>query len=366
MKIKINQRELSKSISIAQRGITNRSPLQILDGILLEASDDKLKITGTDLDLTIETYVDCEIIEPGSIIINSRIFGDIVRKLPNDIIDIDVNEDNNVNIICKNSEFNIQGNDSKEYPMIPIVKEDESFYLSKELLKSAIKHTVFATSQDDSRPTLRGVLLEIKDGVMSFVALDGYRLALKTMDVPLDLELKMIIPGSALNEINKIVDDSEENIKVISSEKNIIFDVGDTRIYSTLLDGQFFNYKDIIRENHETSVIVNKSEFQNALERASLLAKEEKANLIKLEIKDNMITILSNSEIGNVHEEIPVEIEGIDVYIAFNARYILDGIKNMESEDIELNFMGELSPCIIEPTEERDYIYLVLPVRARD
>lgn len=363
MKIKIDQRGLSKHINIAQKGISSRTTLQILDGILLEAKNNKLKLTGTDLEISIETYVECEIENEGSIVVNSRIFGDIIKKLPSSPIYIDVDNNNNINIKCENSEFNILGNSPKEYPDLPIILEHDSFKLPKDLFKSAVRQTVFATTQDETRPSLTGVLLEVIDSNISFVALDGYRLALRKMPIDSDIDIKIIIPGRALNELNKILDDNEDDIKITSAPGHVIFNIGDTVVYSRLLEGQFFNYREIIRKDHKTSLIVNKKLFQDSLERASLLAKEEKANLIKLSITDGQIVIKSNSEIGNVNEKIISNHEGEDINIAFNSRYILEGIKMIDSEEIELNFMGSLNPCIIKPIQEDNYIYLVLPVR---
>ena len=363
MKFKIDQRGLSKHINIVQKGISSRTTLQILDGILIEAKNNKLKLTATDLEISIETYVECEIEKEGSIVVNSRIFGDIIRKLPSAAISINVDDSNNMNIQCENSEFNILGNSHNEYPDLPIILEHDSFELPRDLFKSVIRQTVFATTQDETRPSLTGVLIEIVDRTISFVALDGYRLALRKLPIESDIDIKIIIPGRALNELNKILDDSEENINISSAPGHVIFNIGDTIVYSRLLEGQFFNYREIIRKDHKTSLILNKKSFQDGLERASLLAKEEKANLIKLSIMEGQILIKSNSEIGNVNEKILSNHEGENINIAFNSRYILEGIKMIDAEEIQLNFMGSLNPCIIKPIQEDNYIYLVLPVR---
>lgn len=362
MKFNIEQRKLSKHIGIAQKAISSRSTLQILDSILIQAKDGNLKITGTDLELSIETYVECNIEKEGAVAINSKIFGDIIRKLPSEEIYIHV-DNNNVNIKCLNSEFNIQGSNPEEYPDLPIVLESESFTLPKDILKASIRQTVFATSQDETRPSLTGVLLEVSNNIASFVAIDGYRLALRKISIDSDINVKMIIPSKTLNEVNKIMEDSEENVKITLAPGHVVFYMSDTVIYSRLLEGQFFNYREIIRNDHKSSIIVDKKLFQDSLERASLLAKEEKANLIKLNVFKNEIEIKSNSEIGNVNERIDIENDGEEFNIAFNSRYILEGIKNIESEEIRLNFMGSLNPCIIEPIEDSNYTYLVLPVR---
>ncbi len=362
MKIKIRQKELSKHINIAQKGISNRTTLQILDGILLETSREKLKLTGTDLEISIETFVDCDILEEGSVVVNSRLFGDIIKKLPDDDIILTV-ENNNINIVCQNSEFNIAGNSGEDYPELPILVKKDSLSIPRDMFKEVIRQTVFATAQDETRPYLTGVLAEVNEDNISFVALDGYRLALKKLTMGSETENKIIIPGRTLQELNKILDDNEDSFSINVSDKHIVFNLGKTIMYSRLLEGQFFNYRDIIRNEHNTSFIVNKDEFRSSLERASLLAKEEKANLVKLSITDNKVIIRSNSEIGNVHEEVEGTQDGEDLNIAFNSRYILEGIKTIESDNIKLNFMGSLNPCIIDGLDDPNYTYLVLPVR---
>lgn len=363
MKIKIDQKDLAKHISIAQKGISSRTTLQILEGILIQTINNKLKLVSTDLEISMETYVSCEVIEQGAIVVNSKIFGDIIRKLPQGSIYIEVDSENNIKILCENSEFNLVGYSPADYPDLPMIKEENFLEIPSDLFKSAIRQTVFATIQDETRPSLKGVLMESDGDMLSFVALDGYRLALRKIGSSNKSDIKIIIPGRALNEINKILEDDMDNIKIISSKSDIIFNLGSTIMYSRLLEGQFFNYKDIIRKDHKTSLVVNRRDFQDSLERASLLAKEEKANLIKMRISDSKATIKSNSEIGNVNEVVPGKQEGEDVNIAFNSRYILEGVKTIEAENIKLNFTGSLNPCIINPLEDDNYTYLVLPVR---
>lgn len=362
MRIEIDQRSLANQVNIVQKGISARTTLQILDGILLETIDGRLKLTSTDLEIGIETYVDCNIIEDGSIVVNSRIFGDIIKKLPNSQIHILV-EENKMNIKCENSEFNILGSNPSEYPELPTIINKSSFNMPKDLFKSAIRQTVFATTEDETRPILTGVLLEISNGMGSFVALDGYRLALRNIPIDLEDDIKIVIPGRALIELNKILGEDGEDLIIAIAPGHVIFNIGDTLVFSRLLEGQFLNYRDIIRKDHKTKVLVNKKEFQDSLERASLLANEGKANLVKLNIREDKIIIKSNSEIGNVNEQVYSEQEGDTLDIAFNSRYILDGIKVMDADDIELLFMGSLNPCIIKPVEDENYTYLALPVR---
>jgi len=194
MKFLINQKDLAKHISIAQRGISSRTTLQILDGILIETMDNRIKLTSTDLEISIETFVNCQVFKEGSIVVNSKIFGDIVKKLPDAPITVEVNN-NNINIKCENSEFNIIGNSGADYPDLPLIIEQNNFTLPRDLLKNAIRQTVFATTQDETRPSLTGVLLEIQDNIISFVSLDGYRLALRKLPTTSDVNFKLIIPS---------------------------------------------------------------------------------------------------------------------------------------------------------------------------
>ncbi len=362
MRIQVEQKKLSKAVNIVQKGISSKTTLPILDGILIETKDNSIKLTGTDLDIGIETHVEANIIEKGSIVINSKLFGEIVRKLPNTPVDIEVKE-NNMNIVCEKTEYNLIGNPANEYPELPTLINQLTFNMPKDLFKDAVQKTVFATTQDETRPILTGVLLEIMNNRASFVALDGYRLALKSVNVDCPEDVKIVIPSRTLNELTKILEDDEEDLKITLAPGHIIFDVGETLVFSRLLEGQFLNYRDIIRDEHNTKVNVNRKNLQDGLERASLLAKEEKANLVKLNIGENKIIIKSNSEIGNAHEEVFIDLEGKDLDIAFNSRYILDGIKAINSENVELFFMSSLNPCIIRPSNDESYIYLVLPVR---
>lgn len=362
MKFEINQRDLLKHINIAQKAISSRTTIQILEGILFEVKDNYLTLTATDLEISVETKVDCLIEKEGKIIINSSMIGNIVRKLPDAPIKFNITGDN-IQIKCMNSEFNLIGQDPSDYPPLPNYSESKSIILNSSLLKNSIRKTLFATSLDETRPALTGVLIEIYNKEINFVALDGFRIALNKNKIETDEDVKEIIPSRALNELQKILDE-DEDIKIEFVSNNVIFDFGSTIFYSRLLDGKFINYKDIITREYNCKVEINKKEFQNSLERASLLAREDKANLVRINITDGNINIKSNSEYGNVNENISCNKDGEDLEIAFNAKYLLDGLKAMDSENCELLLTGALNPCIIYPiNDEIDYTYLVLPVR---
>ena len=362
MKFEINQRDLLKHINIAQKAISSRTTIQILEGILFEVKDNYLILTSTDLEISIKTKLNCLVEKEGKIVINSSMIGNIVRRLPDAPIVFNVTGDN-IQIKCANSEFNLIGQDFSDYPPLPKYTESKSIELNSGLLKDSIRKTIFATSLDETRPALTGVLVELSNNEINFVALDGFRIALNRYKLNIKEEIKEIIPSRTLNELQKILNE-DENINIEFIDNNIIFNLGDTIVYSRLLDGKFINYKDIITKDYSSKVQINKKDFQDSLERASLLAREEKANLVKISINSNNLNIKSNSEYGNVNENIFCNNEGDDLEIAFNAKYLLDGLKVIDSEECGLLFTGSLNPCIIHPIDDNvDYTYLVLPVR---
>ena len=363
MQLNIDQRELSKAINIVQKGISSKTTLPILSGILLKAKDNTLTLTGTDLEIGIETSVECNILKEGNIIIASRLFGEIIKKLPDLPVDIEVDSKQNIHIRCGLSKFNIQGQTSEEYPRLPQIDQEDFFELAKDLLKNMIRQTIFATAQDETRPILTGALLEIVEGKISLVALDGYRLALKSSNVNYSKNIKIVIPAKTLNEVNKILEDDDSDVKIACTESHIIFILNDTIITSRLLEGQFLNYKDIIRNDYKTRVRVKAQDIKDSIERASLLAREGKNNLVTLDFSDDKLAITSNSEIGDVYEEIPIKLDGEDIKIAFNSKYILEGIRIIDSSEITMDLVSSVNPCIIKPSDDENYTYLILPVR---
>lgn len=364
MKLFINQNDLSKAINIVQKAVSSRTTLPILTGILLEAIDNKLFITATDLDLGIKTSVDCIIEEEGSIVVNSKLIGDFVRKLPSKTtLSIKTNELNNMEIKCTNSDFNILGNSSKEFPDNTFMNEGNTFFIKSNALKNLIKYTTFSCSQDNMKPVFTGCLMEIKNKECVFAALDGFRLAVKKENIDIDTNVKAIIPSKTLVELFRIIEEDEDDIEIVLSATHITFKIKETIIISSLLEGEFINYKDILKDEYITRIKVKTNELKNSIERASLLAREDKDNLIILDVTDKLVKINSTSEYGNVEENIEIEKEGNDLKIGFNSKYILDVLKVLESDEIYLNFVGEVNPCIIKKTDKEDYTYLVLPVR---
>ncbi len=371
MKIKVNQNDLNKSINIVQKAVSSRTPLPILSGILIEAKDNMLILTATDLELGIKTYSPCEVEEEGSIVVHAKLIGDFVRKLPsNSYVHIETTENNNMEIKCLNSEINILGNSSEEYPNDTFSNEGNSLKIKTNKLRSLIKYTYFATAQDNIKPIFTGCLIEIKNNICTFVALDGYRMAVKKDKIDYDGEVSVIVPSKTLVEILRIIEEDTENLEIIVSESHVSFKLDNTIIISNLLEGKFIDYEGIIKDNYVTVASVETSDIRDSIERASLLAKDDKNNLVILDIKENNMQINSASEFGNVEENVPIDKNGEDIKIGFNSKYLLDFLKVIESERVSLNLIGKNNPCFMneineekEGQEEKDFIYMVLPVR---
>lgn len=361
MKFTIDKKSLIKHINIAQKAISSKSTMQILEGIVFDVRDGYLTLISTDLELSVETRVKCDVIEEGSVVINSSIIGNIIRKLPDDIISFTVKDDN-INIKCQKSVFNIMGQDASNYPSLPEVENQNTISLNNEELKQAIKETEFSASTEDTRLALTGLLLEKTPESINLVGLDGYRLAVKKIPYSNTEVEEVIVPRRAMLELSKIVEDGMTSIKTVKG--HIVFENEETKLFSRLIDKKYIAYKEIISSDYRTKLQVNKDDFLAALERASLLAKEEKANLVVLTIEDNMIRIQSNTEIGNVDEKISSRQEGEDLQIAFNARYLIEGVKAQSEEELVLYFNESLNPMQMHPAKDEDsYIYLALPVR---
>lgn len=363
MKFICSKSDLLEGISTVQKAVTGKSTLPILEGILITCKNGEMLLTATDLDLGIETKIKCQVVNNGSVVLNSRLFGDIIRRLPDMSVEIEVDKSNNANIICGKSKFNIVGQNAGDYPELPNINENTMYRLPQDLLKNMIRQTSFAAAQDETRPILTGILFEVRDGILSMVALDAYRLALRRSNIGTSNSINAVIPSKTLNEVGKILLVSDDEVSITFTPNHILFTIDNTKIISRLLDGEFINYRQIIPEEYKLRVKVNTRMLLDSVERASLLAKEGKTNLIKMDIKDENLVITSNSQFGNVYEEVPIELEGDELQIAFNSKYFIDVLKIIDVQEIYLEFSSSVSPCIVKTIDDSNYTYLILPVR---
>lgn len=368
MKFNCHKDSLDDAVSIVQKAVKTNSTVPILDGILIQAEGEFVKLTGYDLETGIEADVVSDIYSEGSVVVNSKIFGDIIKKLPDDVITISSDDNNQITINCGSLIFSIKGISSESYPKIPIIRNGEKIILPQAMLKKMISKTIFAVSKDETRQSLTGCCLESDGSTITMVAIDGFRMALRKSYIGTDFPLmNFIIPGKALNESAKIFDDKNDDDEVIiyTSENNLLFDIGRVRVVSRLIKGPFVAYNSIIQKNPKTVMTVNKKALFDAIDRAALIiSNDERRCPVQLVMSDeSTLVVTANTENGSLREEIEVTLTGETIDIDFNTRYLIDALKNIDEENINIEFNGNQGPCIIVPTDGNDFLYLVLPIR---
>ncbi|QDP38769.1 DNA polymerase III subunit beta [Radiobacillus deserti] len=378
MKFVIQRDQLMNSVQDVMKAISSRTTIPILSGIKIEVSYEGIKLTGSDSDISIESFIPVEEngviyveqIEPGSIVLQAKYFPEIVRKLPQKTVEMESDTNLQVTIRSGSAEFHLNGLDADEYPQLPQLHTENSFEIPSDLLKGLIKQTVFAVSTIETRPILTGVNMSIEDGSLSFVATDSHRLA--SRKIPLQSEESLpqissvVVPGRSLNELNKIIEDSQDSIEISVTENQILFRTQHVFFLSRLLDGNYPETSRLIPEQSKTIVYSPTKELLQAIDRASLLAKESRNNVVRFQTKDgNQVEISSNSpEVGKVEEEITAKsIEGEELKISFSAKYMMDALKAIDSDQVKIEFTGAMRPFIIRPMDNDQILQLILPVR---
>ena len=371
MKFICEKEKLLKAINSVVRGVPNRTTMPILEGILIQTNDNEIKLTTYDLEIGIEYVIESEIEEQGSTVVNALMFSEIIRKLPDTQISIVLNENNLLVIECEGSLYKLATMNPDEFPELPKINVENSIELEQKILKSMVRKTIFAVSSEENRPVFTGCLFEIINNKINVVAVDGFRLAWASNFLEKNSsDFKAVIPGKTLNEINKIVTDSFENIKIGVSKNQALFQMENCKIVTRLLDGEFLNYSSVIPKNWETRIRVNKKDLQECFERISLISasstEKEKKYPVKIKIEIGKITISCTNQTGDAKEEIFIETEGKDLEAGFNPKYFLDALKVIEDEEIFVDFGTSVSPSVIRPIENEDYTYMILPIRMKD
>ena len=356
MKFTCSQGALTRALNTVSKAVSIRTTIPILKGILLSVKGNELTVTASDLDLSIETKLEVQGAEDGSTVVSSKLFSEIIRKLPNAIIQVE-EEEGKMEIACLGSHFSIVSLPADEFPAIGMVNQLNKISVKKDVFKELIKKTTFAASIDEKKGILVGCLLKFTGEKLEMAALDGFRLAVASDEMKTDGERSVVIPARILVEIQKILMESaeEEEISLILDSKKAEIITKDTRIVARLLEGEFIKYADIIPKTYKTRCIVSREEMLSGIERASLLAKEGKNNLIKLDVSGSRIEITSRSEEGNSKEVISTECEGDELVIGFNSKYVSDVLKAVGDEEVVLEMSSPVSPCLIKPVKLENF-----------
>ena len=365
MKLQFQKSALLNGISIVSKAIPAKTTMSILEGILIDADADQIKLTGNDMELGIETRVEGSILERGKIALDAKLFYEIIRKLPDGEAPVIITSDNkfNTTIQCESALFNIPGRDGEEFSYLPYIERDQYITLSQFTLKEAIRQTIFSISPNDSNKMMAGELLEVKENILKVVSLDGHRISIRNIALKESYEShKVIVPGKTLSEISKILGgDNEKEVQIFFSKNHILFEFDDTMVVSRLIDGEYFKIDHMLSSDYETRVKVNKREFMDSIDRSMILIRDSDRKPIILNVEDSNVNLKVRSTIGSMNADVSAYKAGKDIMIAFNPKFLLDALRVIDDEEVELYMMNPKSPCFIKD-EEGTYIYLILPV----
>jgi DNA polymerase-3 subunit beta len=377
MQVTVQREKLSSAVSHVSKAVSSRTTIPILTGIKIKADDEGLTLTASDSDISIEVQIPLEeagewgvtVHRPGSIVLTARIFSEIVRKLPGNEIHMQVDDRLVTHIRSGQAEFTINGMDASEFPQLPHLEEEKVFSMPSDLLKTMIRQTGFAVSTSEMRPILTGLMWSLEHGKLKFVATDSHRLASRTAMVECLDELSfhnVVVPGKSCNELVKILDDDQTLVDIVVAANQILVRANNILFYSRLLEGTYPDTTRIIPQSSKTEIVMNTKDFLQSIERASLLSREGKTNVVRLAtLPDGNVEITSNApEIGRVTEIVaPTSTDGEELKISFNAKYMMDALRSIDSTEIRASFSGPMSPFVLRPTDHDWMLHLILPVR---
>ena len=365
MKFSCEKYLLQSACGTASRAAASKSPIPALEGLLLQAAD-RLTVTGYDLKKGIYTQLEADVKEQGSVVVGARLFGEMIRRLPDGIVTISTDVNNNVNVKCGKSEFNFMGISPEDYPEMPVVDGVNNIALPQKILSSMINQTIFAVADNDMRPIYTGTLFDIEGEELTMVAVDGYRLAKRSekLETAKMENCSFVVPGSALADIERICGDSEELVKISVGAKHISFSIGETVVISRRLEGEFLNYKKSIPDSFKYTVKVDRDEFMSAIDRVALIVSERNTSPVRMSFNDGSIDCLCVTPIGRAEDVCTCEGSGEGLQIGFNDRYLKDALKAAGTEELNVCLNSASSPCVITAADgSENFTYMILPVR---
>ena len=363
MKLVFTKSNLNKAVGIVMKAVPTRTTMNILECILIDATTNEIKFTGNDMELGIETIVEGEIIEKGKIAIDAKLFSEIVRKLPDNDITLTTDSNNNALITCEKSKFNIAGKSGDDFSYLPAIIKDKMITLSQFQLKEVINQTIFSIAINDNNKMMTGELFEVNEGTLKVVGLDGHRIAIRNIKLEgRSDDVRVVIPGKTLQEISKILNaDAESFVNIYFTNNHVLFEFDQTHVVSRLIEGDYFKLSQMLSNDYETKVSINKKEFLDSIDRANLLIREGDKKPIIINILNGLLQVNVNSAIGALNEDIDIDKEGKDIMIGFNPKFLMDALRVIDDENVTMYLVNHKSPCFIRDKEE-NYIYLILPV----
>ena len=365
MNLKFQKAQLVNALSIVMKAVSTKTSSVILESILISASDNRVVLDATDTELSIQTEVDAVIVKAGGVVLNAKLFSEIVRKFDSteSLIELDVDSDFKTTIRCEQAVFNIMGIDPVEFIPMPKIDRDAFISLSQFCLKEVIRQTEFSTAISDINRMMGGELIDVKNNVAKFVTLDGHRMSIRNIELMGDYEdQKCVVPIKSLQEVMRIIDsDTQKNVNIYFSKDHILFEFDKTLVLSRILDGEFFRIESMLSNDYDTKVNVSRLKLQNAIEQSMILIRENEHKPMILDIENGMLKLSVNSSLGFMDAKVNIEKSGSDLKIAFNPKFLVDALKVIDDDFVNIYFTNAKSPCFIRD-DKNTYTYLILPV----
>lgn len=370
MKFSCEKALLQTAVTTAGRVVAAKSSILALEGVLVEAEADHLHLSGYNLETGIVTQLEAEVPEPGAIVLSARLFGEILRRMPDDVVTVTVDNTCSVHIECGPTSFDIMGSSDEDFPELPGVDDGSSFTIAQGNLRAMIGQTIFAVSDNESRPIHTGALFETDGIKLTMVAVDGYRLALRREELIAQQDpgsLSFVVPGAALSEVEKICIDSDEEVTVTQGDRHVTFQIGSTLLVARRLEGEFLNYRQTIPQNNAVVLEADCADLQRSIDRASLIINDKLKSPLRCKFENESLSITSKTAIGAAFDRCPITGDGKGLEIGFNNRFLLDAVKAAPAARVRLELNTSTSPCLLLPVdkEDDDFLYMVLPVRLR-
>ncbi len=363
MKLVCSKANLLNGVQIVSKAVPNKTTMSILECILVDATKGIITLTANDMELGIETIIEGDILEKGIIALDAKIFLEIVRKLPDSDIVIETDSNYKTTITCEKAKFNIIGKSGEDFSYLPLIEREDSIMVSQYTLKEVVRQTIFSISDNDTNKLMTGELFEIHDDLLKVVSLDGHRISIRRIKLKnFYADKKVVVPGKTLNEVSKILSgETDKDVSIFFTDKHVVFEFENTTVVSRLIEGEYFKIDQMLSKDYETKVTINKKEFLSCIDRATLLIKEGDKKPIIINISDGSMELRINSTVGSMDEQIDIAKEGKDLMIGFNPKFLIDALRVIDEETIDIYLVNPKSPCFIRDEEEK-YIYMILPV----
>ena len=363
MKIICSKSNLLKSVNISLKAVPSKTTMPILECLLIDATTNQIKFTTNDMELGIETIVEGTIEEKGKVALNAKIFYEIIRRLPDNDVTIKTDEKFAATITCEKAKFNIPGKSGEDFAYLPMIERDEPLTISQYTLKNMIYQTIFSIAVNDNNKLMTGELFEIKNNCLKIVSLDGHRIAIRKMPLKKDYsDRKVVVPGKTLNEISKILSgEMDDVVSIFFTNNHILFEFDQTMVVSRLIEGEYFRIDQMLNSDYDTKLTVNKKEMLSCIDRTTMLIKDSDKKPIIIGITDHSMEVKLNSAYGSMKEELAIDKRGKDILIGFNPKFLIDALRVIDDEMINIYMINPKAPCFIR-NDEGTYIYLILPV----